>query len=355
MEIYKTFANKNGAQIILQTIKDYGPISKREIQEKTNLSWGHVSQVTKHFLDAGYIVVSEKEMTAGRARELLDINKDDNYFVGVDISCQRMRVVLTDMKGRVIEGMRKEWEQCNYRTVLNTIYEVLDDLIFRYSDKKICGVGFAVQGIVDASNGISVRIDKIRDWRNVPLKDLIENRYGVETVVAHDPDCIMKCENCLGLLKHKDVMNAILIHYGYGFAIGMSIMINGQIYVGYNGTAGEIGYTLLDIGADGKQKMLEHYVDKRDTDIDIQTIIHYIGCSIATVNSLFSPEIIILHLAEADYQENIVRVVGEYLQNYSYNKEVQLRVSHLSQNAKALGAALMLADWEIARIVQCPS
>lgn len=350
MEFYKTVAQKSGVQIVLQTIKDYGPISKREIQEKTNLSWGHISQVTKRFLEEEYIVVSEKEMTAGRARELLDINRDDNYFIGVDLNCQRIRVVLTDMKGRIIEGIRQGWETCDYTTILGTIYGVLDDIISRYHDKKICGIGFAVQGVVDAAKGISIRIDKIKNWKNVPLKELIEKKYGVETVVAHDPDCLMKCESSLGILKNSDVMDAVLIHYNYGFAIGMSIMINGQIYVGHNGTAGEIGYTILDADDDGKQRMLEQYVDKKDTEIDIEKVIHYIGSSIATVNSLFSPEIIMLHMTEPDYQEEIIQVVREYLQKYSYNKEVQLKVSHMSKNSKALGAALMLVDWVIVQV-----
>lgn len=351
MEFYKILAQRSGVQIILQTIKDHGPISKRELQEKTNLSWGHISQVTRRFLEDGYIVVCEKEMTAGRSRELLDINGEDNFFIGGDLNSRRIRVVVTDMKGRVIEEVRQGWEECEYTAVLDTIFEVLDGITFKYRNRKIFGIGFAVQGIVDVSKGISIYIDKVKNWKDVRLKEILEERYGMETVIAHDPDCLMKCECCFGSLKNSNVTDAVLVHYNYGLGIGMSIMINGQIYIGHLGMAGEIGYTVLNTEKDGNDGLLMQFADKRDTEMDMQQLIRYIGGSIATVNSLFNPKIIVLHMTEPDYREEIVRVVKDYLQNFSYNQKVELRLSCLNKNAKALGAALILVDREIDRIV----
>ena len=60
MEFYKTLTQRSGIQTILQKIKEQGPISKRELQEVTGLSWGHISQVSKRFLEEGYIVVKEQ-------------------------------------------------------------------------------------------------------------------------------------------------------------------------------------------------------------------------------------------------------------------------------------------------------
>lgn len=351
MEFYKTPEQRNGVQLILQTIKDYGPLSKREIQEKTELSWGHISQVTKRFLAEGYIVVNEKEMTAGRSRELLDINGRNNYFIGIDFNHNRIRAVLTDMKGRVIEGVRYGWDVYERDVVLDTIYNVLDDLIQRYQDKTIKGMCFAVQGVVDVSNGVSRRIDKIKDWRDIPLKELMENRYGIETVVAHDPDCLMKYEYYFGTLKNRGVKEVVLIDYSYGLAIGMSIMINGQIYIGHQGIAGEIGYMLLNEQKDGKERLLEQYAGKKDDEIDMNQLIQYLGRSIASVNSLFNPEVLVMHMQESDYQQEIVDMVKEYLEKYSYNKDVELHISRMNKNAKALGAAVILFDREIDRVV----
>ena len=347
MGFYQTLAQRSGIQIILQTIKDYGPISKRELQERTGLSWGHISQVTKRFLEEERIVVCEKEMTAGRAREVLDINQMDNYFIGADLNSQRVRVVLIDMKGRVVDEARKGWEEFEYESVLKTIFCALDDIIFQYKDKKIHGIGFAVQGVVDVSKGISIRIDKIKNWKNVRLKEMVEERYHIKTVIAHDPDCLMKCECHLGVLKKSQVADAVLIHYHYGVGVGMSIMINGQIYIGHQGMAGEIGYTIMNTKKDGVPEMLAHYVDKHDTEVDVPIFIDYLGRSVAMVNNLFNPQIVVLCITEDYYREEIICSVETYLRNYSYNSQVPLEVSRLNKNAKALGAALIVVDEEI--------
>lgn len=351
MEFHKTLAQRSGVQTILQTIKEQGPISKRELQEVTGLSWGHVSQVTKRFLEEGYIVVEEQEMTAGRTRDLVDINRNDNYFIGVDLNSQRIRVVLTDMKGRVIYEVRETWDESEHEIVLGTIVKVIDRIMEQYSNKKISGIGFAVQGIVDVSEGVSVSISSIKNWNNVPLKNLMEERYGVDVVIAHDPDCLMKCECGCGVLKNSDVKDALAVNYNYGLGIGMSIMINGQIYLGAQGRAGELDHTILNVRDDGWHDMLGQHISKRDTDIDMQELSDYIGRSIAMVNSLLNPEIIVMHITEPDYQEMIFEAVQKYLKYYSYNKNVSLKLSSLDRNAKAIGAALILIDRQIDRVI----
>ncbi len=351
MEFHKTLAQRSGVQTILQAIKEQGPISKRELQEVTGLSWGHVSQVTKRFLEEGYIVVKEQEMTAGRTRDLVDINRNDNYFIGVDLNSQRIRVVLTDMKGRVIYRVRETWDESERDVVLETIIKVIDRIIIQYCDKKIIGIGFAVQGIVDIMEGVSISISSIKNWNNVPLKQLMEERYRVDVVLAHDPDCLMKCECNFGVLQKSDVKDVLAVNYNYGLGMGMSIMINGQIYLGAQGRAGELDHTILNVQEDGWHDMLGQHINKRDTEIDMQELSNYIGRSIAMVNSLLNPEIIVMHIAEPDYQELIFETVQKYLQHYSYNKNVSLKQSALDRNAKAIGAALILIDRQIDRIV----
>lgn len=347
MGFYQTLTQRSGVQTILQTIKDYGPISKRELQERTGLSVGHISQVTRRFLDEGRIEVCETEMTGGRSRELLDINRTDNYFVGVDLNSQRIRVVLVDMKGRERHELRRAWDELERDSVLSVIFETLDQMIACCSDKKIHGIGFAVQGVVDVTNGISVRIDKIRHWKNVELKKMTEERYHIRTMIAHDPDCLMKCEQHFGVLKNANVTDAVLVHYHYGIGIGLSIMINGQIYIGHKGMAGEIGYTIMNVDSDGQPDMLGFYGDKRAGETDMLQLADYLGRSIAIVNSLYDPEMIVLCLIEEDYREEILQSVLHYLREHSSNNQVQIQMSHLNKNAKALGAALISVEEEI--------
>lgn len=347
MGFYQILTQRTGIQIILQTIKDFGPISKRELQERTGLSAGHISQVTRRFMEEGRIVICETEMTGGRNRELIDINQSDNYFIGIDLNSGRARAVLVDMKGRVLYEQRKAWEVSEKECVLRTIFQLIDEIRKLYKDKKIHGIGFAVQGVVDAANGISVRIDKIQNWKNVHLKELMEDRYQIRTMIAHDPDCLMKCECNFGALKSANVADAVLVHYHYGIGIGLSILINGQIYIGHKGMAGEIGYTIMNVDDNKRPDMLGFYGDKKTGDVDMAILADYIGRSVAMVNSLYDPEMIVLCLIEEDYRDEIVQKIRHYISDYSCNNDVTITMSHLKRNAKALGAALIAVDEEI--------
>ena len=351
MEFYKTLTQRSGIQTILQKIKEQGPISKRELQEVTGLSWGHVSQVSKRFLEEGYIVVKEQELTAGRTRDLLDINPDDNYIIGIDLNSQRMRIVLVDMKGRVVYQNRMIWTKQEKDIVLNTIFHEVDCIMHQYCEKKILGIGFAVQGIVDILGGVSVSISSIENWVQVPLKDIMTERYGINVILAHDPDCLMKSECSFGILKNSDIQNAITVNYNYGLGVGMSIMIHGHIYVGAQGKAGELGHAIFNVREDGWHDMLAQYISKRDDEIDMQVLGSYIGRSVAMVNSFLNPEVIIVHIAEPDYKEVIFESIKDYLKGYSYNRDVKLKLSTLDRNVKAIGATLMVIDEWIDKII----
>ena len=351
MEFYKTLTQRSGIQTILQKIKEQGPISKRELQEVTGLSWGHVSQVSKRFLEEGYIVVKEQELTAGRTRDLLDINPDDYYFIGIDLNSQRMRIVLADMKGRVIYKNRVTWLKQEKDIVLSMLFQEIDCVVEQYSEKQILGIGFAVQGIVDVLEGVSIEIGGIKNWNQIPLKAIMAERYGIDIVLAHDPDCLMKSEFGFGALKNSDVQDAIAVNYNYGLGVGMSIMIQGHIYLGSQSKAGELGYAILNVREDGWHDMLAQYISKRDDEIDMQVLGSYIGRSVAMVNSFLNPEVIIVHIAEPDYKEVIFESIKDYLKGYSYNRDVKLKLSTLDRNVKAIGATLMVIDEWIDKII----
>ncbi len=88
---------------LLTTIRDHGPIAKRELQQLTGPSWGSVSSLTTLLLHSRYVVAAGKQATAsGRRPDELDINSGDNYIIGLDINLTGLCGVVTDMKGRIV-------------------------------------------------------------------------------------------------------------------------------------------------------------------------------------------------------------------------------------------------------------
>lgn len=349
MEFYKTIVQKNSVQIVFQHVKNNGPISRRELQDITGLSWGTISRVVEHLVAEEYIVVLDEKQSSGVGpkTEKFDVSPDKHYFIGVDLDNRGFIAVVTDMKGRAIASTEHRWTVFTRENVLEKICQILDELVERYKDNYIKGIGFAVQGVADVRQGVSNYIGKIEGWKDVPLKALMEERYGVRVEVVHDPDCLMKCETSLGVLKDKTVKDVLMLYYNYELSLGMSIMVNGQIYLGHNGRAGEIGYAILGTKEDDSCELLEQYIGHRDEKLDPALLCDYVARGVAMANSFFNPEAIVLHMVGCPFQDVMVENVKKRILDSSWDPTVELLVSSLKFGAKATGAALIVIEDEI--------
>lgn len=352
MEFRKNINQRTNVQQIFQQIVDKGPISRRELQEYTGFSWGLISQVTNRLIAEGYVIAEDDLTTAGvgRRAEQLDVVPNDHFFIGVDIDAEGMYAVVTDMKGRLVESNRYSWNEKNCDPVLQMLYSVLDKLLEKYADKHISSIGVSVQGITDVARGVSVYISRIKDWVEVPLRELLNSRYGVDVVVAHDPDCLMESELACGLLKNTNVKNVLLMHYNYcTHSLGMSVMVDGQIYFGHRGRAAEIGYTIVGETAGGKPRKLEE--DIIDSNVTTQQLCNNIGKAMAVANTLFNPEIVLLNIPECPYGEQLAHTVEHWIRTASYDTSVSVKISKLEQEAKARGAAMIMINRAIDKML----
>ena len=240
---------QSNIKTLFMAVKENGPISKRELQQKTNLSWGAVSSLIGKLVDSGYVIPTGKQSTfAGRKPETMDINQDDNFVIGIDINLSGICGVATDLKGRIIWENTRLLARNDCESVKGTIFSLLDEIIFReFKDKKIVGIGVAMQGVVDARKGISVQFPQIQGWERVPIKRMIEDRYGIVTHLMHDPDCLMTAERSFGGSYMSLAKNIMLLRIDHG--IGMSLVLNGELYLGSEGKACEIEH--VPMGEDG--------------------------------------------------------------------------------------------------------
>lgn len=375
-------ASLSNLQLLLWIIKEKSPITKRELQEITGFSWGLVSGKVNTLFDANYIVsYSRESFNAGRKAEEFDINHEKNYFIGIDIHYKGIFVILTDMKGRIVEQVEKEFSKVHREYVLQLLFEILDALFKKYGDRGIFGIGIGVQGIVDRENGVSVFANGIEEWTNVPLKQIMETRYHVEVIVEHDPDCIMMAESAFGHLNQTDVTNAMVVTINFSLGIGMSVMINGDIYRGWHGKAGEIGYAIVNDTEEKRGKLLEDHSTKEDVIIDyhkitgdieditygeiveraykgdekcqkvLNKIIRYISIAICSTNNILNPEMIIIHAPTCEFKDKLFESIKKYVVQNSYDKEVQIKFSELGREVRAVGGALSAIEKAICTIV----
>lgn len=376
---------------VLNCIREYGPLTKRELQDKTGLSWGSISSITADLLHQKIIVECQKQSPyPGRNPKDLDISNLNNLLIGIDIRAEGITGVLTDLKCQIITKQKVKVmidnnEAKNYpELILAHIRNMINGFIAAHSSKRIIGIGLAVQGAVDAERGISLFSPHIPGWTNIHLKELLEAEFKLPTLVEHDPNCMALAERWLTGIKN--VKNMLLIRLTHG--IGMSILINGEIYRGANGSAGEFGHTVMNTNGPkctcGNFGCLETYasgwsllqkveeamklgrmnlpdnIDKLDLDTIINAALHeepylkqlfeemgiYLGVGISNLINILNPDIVIIggELSKCNrlFMDKMQEMIAH---NVWKSSKYAIRLAEVeSEFAAAIGAAALFVQ-----------
>ena len=238
----------NNIKRVFFAIQSSAPIQRKALQEKVGLSWGNISLNIATLINLGLVIETAGDGSfVGRKPQTLDINNNDHYLIGLDIQVSVMRAVIVDMKGRVFYQYIRSLAFTDRSSVLVDLYALIDHVLREVDNKHIVAMGVAVQGIVNRGNTTSVLFPGFSDWEQIDLKRLVEERYGITTFLFHDPDAIMCAEKLLRNARDPSLRNAALIRLENG--VGLSIMINREIFTSMTGKGGELGH--INVVPDG--------------------------------------------------------------------------------------------------------
>ncbi len=127
-------------------------------------------------------------------------------------------------------------------------------------EQKSVAIGVGTPGPADASGRIALVAINLANWRDVPLAEELEAKTGLPTIIANDANCAGLGEAWLGAGRRFN--NFILLTLGTG--VGGAIILNGKLFVGHQGAAGELGLITLNPDGppcnSGNQGSLEQYV-----------------------------------------------------------------------------------------------
>jgi glucokinase len=153
--------------------------------------------------------------------------------IGIDLGA-------TNIRGAVVNGediseiiSRRVQTKGTELQVLNDVYSLIDALI----DGEVKAIGIGVPSVVDVKLGIVYDVIHIPSWKEVHLKELLENRYHIPVFVNNDANCFALGEHYFG--KGKGVEDMVGLTIGTG--VGAGIIINNHLYAGKNCGAGEFG------------------------------------------------------------------------------------------------------------------
>jgi glucokinase-like ROK family protein len=226
---------------VLRTIYQAGAISRADIARATHLTRTTVSAAVAEQIRDG--LVGEMGLApsiGGKPPMLLRVVDDSRYVIGVDLADSEFRGALINLRGRIGTRLSLPIHEQDGDAALALVHRLIDELVAA-SDRPIVGIGIGTPGLMDARRGV-VRDAVNLNWRDLPLGDLLETRYGLPVYIANDCQVASLAELTFG--QDKDLSNLIVVKVGRG--IGAGIVLDRRPYYGDDSGAGEIGHVVAE-------------------------------------------------------------------------------------------------------------
>ena len=224
-------------QLVLRTIFDHGKISRAEVARKTKLTRVTVSDMVAELIDSGLVAeVGMGTSAGGKTPILLSVVDDAYHMIGVDLANDEIRGAIVNLRGEVRQALSLPLASIDSEVSLNQVYDLLDALISQ-TDQPLLGIGIGTPGLLDTTHGI-VRHAVNLGWVDLPLGELLQERYDVPVYLANDSQVSALAEHIFGAGRNES--NLIVVRVGRG--IGAGIILNRQLFQGDGFGAGEIGH-----------------------------------------------------------------------------------------------------------------
>jgi len=175
---------------------------------------------------------------------------DSALAIGVEIGGRGHRVVLASADGRIIDSAHAIGHGPNAAVTVDTICSLIESIMSRRNvdDAIVQGIGVAFGGPVDANRGITQRSHRVPGFEQFPLAGVLEDRFGIRTVLENDARAAALGEFTLG--AGRGARDMVYLHLGFG--VGGAIVLGGRLQHGASMTAGEIGHMVVSAnGHDG--------------------------------------------------------------------------------------------------------
>jgi len=248
---------------LLNFIKTEGPVSRTRLAELSGLSLATISGVTGRLLERNLILESgAAQSTGGRKAGLLEIQPEGGYALGLKITEHEVIAVILNLNAEIVytERIKVELRGEGRHSIQLLALEVAQLLKrSRLPEEKIIGLGCGLPGTINGVQGICID-SPILGWHQVDIAGLLGNLLNLPVYLDNDVNSLAIYEKFFG--QGQNYQNFLTVTVGRG--LGLGLVINGDVYRGAVGGAGELGHTTVTFGGRhcecGKRGCLEAYV-----------------------------------------------------------------------------------------------
>jgi len=229
---------------IVDSLKHHGHLTQVELAGSTGLSPATVSNIVKELSASGVLQTTVTSRSGRRATEVT-LARRLGLVAGFHFSSRRLRIAVSDI-GRVVIAENhvplaldhRHDRELDRATVL--LGDMLDSVNASFSD--LLAVGIALPAPIDARTGMVATAGLLRGWENVVIADAMSSRINVPVFVDSEANMGGLAEVRAGAAK--GARGAAYLRVGHGISAGL--IIDGSIYRGVTGKAGQIGHVTID-------------------------------------------------------------------------------------------------------------
>ncbi|MFG2994232.1 ROK family protein [Streptomyces sp. NPDC048257] len=363
---------------VVRAVRLAGSLTQAEIARATGLSAATVSNIVRELKDGGTVEVTDTSAGGRRARSV-SLSGDAGIVIGVDFGHTHLRVAVGNLAHQVLA---EESEPLDVDASWTDGFDRAEALVGRLiADigvglEKVIGVGLGVPGPIDVESGTLGSTAILPGWAGINPRQELSQRLGVPVYVDNDANLGALGELVWG--SGRGVKDLAYIKVASG--VGAGLVINGQIYRGPGGTAGEIGHITLDEsgpvcrcgnrgcletfaaaryvlpllqGTHGPELTMERVVElAREGDPGCRRVItdvgRHIGSGVASLCNLLNPSRVVLGGSLAEAGELVLAPIRESVGRYaipSAARQLSVLTGSLGGRAEVLGAlALVLSE-----------
>lgn len=237
---------EHNQRLVLKAIYTGQATSRAAVANETDLTRPTVSQIVGELLEVG--LVHEKgpgASSGGKPPTLLSFTDDAYHVIGIHAGGQETFGSVTDLRGRILFRASQPTDDTDEESVLLGICQVLDELCAQ-TTRPLLGIGVSTPGLVDHREGV-VRYSTHLNWRDVRLGERLAVHLSSDVPIYIDNDTNLAAlgEQVFGVGDGVD--NMVIVMVG-NKGIGAGLILNGEVYHGAGGGAGEIGHMPVNEG-----------------------------------------------------------------------------------------------------------
>ncbi|MGM7776887.1 ROK family transcriptional regulator [Arthrobacter sp. KNU-44] len=229
--------------LVRQTLHSAGAMSRAELSRTLGLTRVTVSDLVSDLLERGHVVElgQSDEVRPGKPAILVDINRQGLQVIGMDLAENSvLRAAVLDLDGNILDRVERSLSEETGLDVVNQVLELASEAVGR-ATATLLGIGVGTPGIVNADGVVTTAPNF--EWKDIPLRDLLQERTGLPTLVSNDADAAVHADHTFG--GGSDDM--VLVKIGRG--VGSGLIVGGRRARGAHSAAGEIGH--VTVGTDG--------------------------------------------------------------------------------------------------------